>query len=99
MERHFTDDLQQINAALLKMSNMTEEAIDISVQALKGLNVYLAKDVIANDTRIDEMEIEIEARWRVQGSGEEIEIKHPPHLVKLTPNTYDHLSHSLSYLL
>ena len=62
MIRHFTDDLQELNALLLKMSNLTEEAIDLSIQALKDLNVHLAQEIIANDTRIDEMEIEIEEK-------------------------------------
>lgn len=62
MQRHFTDDLQELNAALLKMSSLTEEAIDVSIQALKDLNVYLAQEVIDRDTRIDEMEIEIEEK-------------------------------------
>ncbi len=62
MIRHFTDDLQELKELLLKMSNLTEEAIDLSIQALKDLNVYLAQEVIANDSRIDEMELEIEEK-------------------------------------
>ncbi len=62
MIRHFTDDLQELNALLFAMSNLTEEAIDLSIQALKDLNVYLAQEVITNDTRIDEMEIGIEEK-------------------------------------
>lgn len=62
MIRHFTDDLQELKALLFAMSNLTEEAIDLSIQALKDLNVYLAQEVIANDTRIDEMEIGIEEK-------------------------------------
>ena len=62
MERHFTDDLRELNAALLKMSSLTEEAINVSIQALKDLNVYLAQEVIDRDTRVDEMEIEIEEK-------------------------------------
>ncbi len=62
MQRHFTDDLQELKASLLKLSSLTEDAIDVSVQALKDLNVYLAQEVIDRDTRIDEMEIEIEEK-------------------------------------
>ena len=62
MERHFTDDLQDINASILKMASLTEEAIDLSIQALKDLNVDLARRVIANDTAIDEMELDIEEK-------------------------------------
>jgi phosphate transport system protein len=62
MERHFTDDLKDINALILTMANLTEEAIDLSIQSLKDLNVDLARQVIANDTRIDEMELEIDEK-------------------------------------
>ncbi len=62
MERHFTDDLQDIHALILKMANLTEESIDLSIQALKNLNVDLARQVIANDTIVDEMELEIEEK-------------------------------------
>lgn len=47
---------------LLKMSSLTEVAIDMSIEALKELNVPMAQDVIAKDTFIDEMEIEIEEK-------------------------------------
>jgi phosphate transport system protein len=62
MERHFTDDLKDIHALILKMANLTEESIDLSIQALKNLDVDLARQVIANDTAIDEMELEIEEK-------------------------------------
>jgi phosphate transport system protein len=62
MERHFTDDLKELNAMLLKMSSLTEVAIDISIEALKELNVSMAQDVIDKDTFIDEMEIDIEEK-------------------------------------
>jgi phosphate transport system protein len=62
MQRHFTDDLKQLNEMLLRMSNMTEVAIDTSIEALKGLNVTLAEDVINHDALIDEMELEIEEK-------------------------------------
>lgn len=62
MQRHFTDDLQELNAALVKMSNLTEGAIDQSIQALKDLDGHLAEQVIDNDKRIDEMEIDIEEK-------------------------------------
>lgn len=62
MERHFIDDLNDINAMLLKISNLTEAAIDMSIFALKELNETLAREVIAKDSVIDEMEIEIEEK-------------------------------------
>lgn len=47
---------------LLRMSNMTEVAIDTSIEALKGLNATLAQDVVEHDALIDELEIEIEEK-------------------------------------
>ncbi len=47
---------------LLRMSNMTEIAIDTSIEALKGLNATLAQDVVEHDALIDELEIEIEEK-------------------------------------
>ncbi|MBL8012635.1 MAG: phosphate signaling complex protein PhoU [Candidatus Omnitrophica bacterium] len=62
MERHFTDDLKDLNAMLLKMSSLTETAIDSSIHALKNLNEDQAREVIVNDSQIDEMEIAIEEK-------------------------------------
>ncbi len=62
MERHFTDDLNELNAMLLKMSSLTEVAIDMSILALKELNTNMAQDVISKDSQIDEMEIEVEEK-------------------------------------
>lgn len=62
MQRHFTEDLKELNEMLLRMSNMTEIAIDTSIEALKGLNATLAQDVVEHDALIDELEIEIEEK-------------------------------------
>lgn len=62
MERHFTDDLKDLHAMLLKMSSLTEAAIDSSIHALKNLDANEANQVIANDSQIDEMEIDIEEK-------------------------------------
>ncbi len=60
MERHLDDELQKMNANLLKMAAMAEEAIHNSIEALKGINRDLAEKTIANDVRIDELENKIE---------------------------------------
>jgi phosphate transport system protein len=62
MERHFTDDLKDINALILKMASQTEDTIERSIQSLKDLDVDLARRVVENDTKIDEMELEIEEK-------------------------------------
>lgn len=60
MERHLDDELEKIKMSLVKMASFTEEAIHGSTEALKTLNVDLAEQVIRNDERIDDLEIEIE---------------------------------------
>lgn len=62
MKRHFIDDLNELNALILKMSSLTEIAIDTSIHALKDLNIEEAQIVIANDGQIDEIEIAIEEK-------------------------------------
>ena len=42
------------------MATLTEEAIHKSVEALKDLDKTLAENVIQNDEKIDDMEIEVE---------------------------------------
>ena len=62
MERHFIDDLKELNELLLRLSSLTETAIDMSITALKDLNAQMAQEVISKDTVIDEMEIDIEEK-------------------------------------
>lgn len=60
MERHLDDELEKIKTTLLSMATLTEEAIHKSVEALKSLDKTLAENVIQNDEKIDDMEIEVE---------------------------------------
>jgi phosphate transport system protein len=60
MERHLDEELSKLNTNLLKMATLAEEAIHNSIEALKKRDKNLAKKVIENDQRIDELEIEIE---------------------------------------
>ncbi len=60
MERHLDDELEKIKTTLLSMATLTEEAIHKSVEALKNLDKTLAENVIQNDEKIDDMEIEVE---------------------------------------
>jgi len=60
MQRHFDDELRQLNLDLLKMAAMTEEAIHRSIEALKMRDKQIAQSVIDNDREIDEMELKIE---------------------------------------
>lgn len=62
MERHFEEELRELNKEILKMATLTEEAIHKSIEALKNQDKVLAKAVIDEDKKIDELEIIIEEK-------------------------------------
>jgi phosphate transport system protein len=62
MERHFDEELKELNLDLIKMGTMVEEAIIKSVQALRTRSENFALEVIADDCKIDEQELVIEER-------------------------------------
>ncbi len=60
-ERHFDEQMQVLNSEFLKMAAMVEDSIQKSIEALKKQDVDLARAVIDNDRKIDELELDIEA--------------------------------------
>ncbi len=62
MERHFEEELSDINKDLSKMASLSEEAIFKAVEALKNRDPKLANDVIESDKLIDELENVIEEK-------------------------------------
>jgi phosphate transport system protein len=60
MERHFDEELKNLNMDILKMGTFAEEAIYGSVEALKGRDKELAKSVIDNDVNVDKLELKID---------------------------------------
>ncbi|MFA5099876.1 MAG: phosphate signaling complex protein PhoU [Candidatus Omnitrophota bacterium] len=56
MQRHFDEQLKDLHQEILKMGVMAQEAIYRSIEALKGRDKAMAKDVIARDHKIDLME-------------------------------------------
>lgn len=58
--RHFQQELETLKAKLLEMSALVENAIYRSVQCVVEKNEELAKQVLTNETRINELEIEID---------------------------------------
>jgi phosphate transport system protein len=62
MQRHFDRDIDEIKDRLLRMGAMVEDAIQQSIRALLTRDVAMAEEVIANDDRIDQMEVEIDQR-------------------------------------
>lgn len=62
MERHFDEELKDLNKEILKMGAYAEEAIYKSVEALKNRDIETAKSIIANDNKIDELELAIDEK-------------------------------------
>jgi phosphate transport system protein len=62
MHRHFDRDIEEIKDLLLRMGAMVEDAISESIRALLERDTALAEEVIRNDDRIDQMELEIDRR-------------------------------------
>jgi len=60
MERHFDEELKELNKEVLKIGALTEEAIFKSIEALKNRDKVSAQEVIKTDTRIDELELAID---------------------------------------
>ena len=62
MERHFDQELKELNKELLKMGALTEESIHKSVEALKDRDRRLAESVIENDKNVDMLELAIDEK-------------------------------------
>ena len=60
IQRHFDRDIEEIKAMLLRMGAMVEESMQQSIRALLDLDLEVAERVIANDDRIDQMEVQID---------------------------------------
>lgn len=60
MERHFDEELTELNKQLLRMSSLVEEAICVSIKALVEREDDLASEVIKRDETINMLEIEID---------------------------------------
>ena len=60
--RHFDRDIDEIKDLLLRMGALVEDAIQKSIRALMERDAALAEEVIANDDRVDQMEILIDQR-------------------------------------
>jgi phosphate transport system protein len=62
MERHFDEELKELNELLLRMATFSEESIYKAIEALKNQSKEQAKEVINDDRNIDELELIIEDR-------------------------------------
>lgn len=62
MERHFDEELKELNSDILRMGAYAEEAIYKSIEALKLRDKAIAENVIDNDVKVDELELEIDEK-------------------------------------
>lgn len=62
MERHFDQELKDLNKELLKMGTFAEESIFRSIEALKNRDRAMAEGVIRNDNNVDELELAIDEK-------------------------------------
>lgn len=60
MHRHFVEDLESLKEDLIRMSSLAEKAIASSISAFLGRRIDLARQVIAEDERINAMEVKID---------------------------------------
>src|SRR5207237_8959832 len=60
--RHFDIELEELNQALLEMGALVESSIHCSVQALVNRDERMARRVIEDEVRINQMELDIDAR-------------------------------------
>jgi phosphate transport system protein len=60
--RHFAVELEELNQALLEMGALVESSIHCSVQALVDRDERMARRVIEDEVRINQMELDIDAR-------------------------------------
>ena len=56
---HFSNEMINLNEQILKMGIYVEEAIKKSIDALRDQNEDLAKEVVEEDYRINELELEL----------------------------------------
>jgi phosphate transport system protein len=60
MQRHFDEELKTLKEKILRMGAMVEEQIANAIKALVERDSDLAREVIANDHRVNAMDVEID---------------------------------------
>lgn len=62
MQRHFDEALKDLNKDILEMGAYAEEAIRRSMEALQNRDAKMAREVIDNDKKIDDLELAIDEK-------------------------------------
>ena len=60
MTKHIERQIENLKERILRLGTLVEEAISKSITALINRDTSLAQRVIANDSEIDAMEVEVE---------------------------------------
>ena len=60
--RHFAEELEELKGRLLTMGGLAEERLRLALRALVDRNHERLADVIAGDSRINDLQIEIDDR-------------------------------------
>jgi phosphate transport system protein len=60
LQRHFVQELESLKTTIIRMGSLAEHAMDSAVRALLERNDGLARTVLAEDPRIDALEIEVD---------------------------------------
>jgi phosphate transport system protein len=59
--KHFQEELDELKASLVGMAGLAEDQVRKAMQALLERNVDRAREVVDGDTRIDELELAVDA--------------------------------------
>jgi phosphate transport system protein len=59
--KHFQEELDELKASLVGMAGLAEDQVRKAMQALLERNVDKAREVVDGDTRIDELELDVDA--------------------------------------
>src|SRR3989338_4230943 len=62
MERYFDEEMKDLKENILRMGAFAEEAIYKSIEALGNRDANLAKSIIANDIKVDDLELVIDEK-------------------------------------
>lgn len=60
MQRHFEKELEMLKTALIKMASLAERSVERAIQAVLTKNESLAHEVVEQDGRINDLEVEVD---------------------------------------
>ena len=64
LNARFDEDLRQLKERVLAMAHAVDAQVSAAVDAFVRRDVVLAKTVVSGDERVNQLEREIDERWR-----------------------------------